>query len=92
MRSHEKEKAFPSGDAMIAGYYACMYFHLFNAPYAIFLITVLAGLGRVYAHCHWFGDIIAGGIIGVIFGHFYFANPYFYKVAWPLEDVILFRL
>lgn len=62
---------FPSGHALIASYIlTClllMKFSYIKCFFAIILITLI-GLSRYYKHCHTPLQVIAGIILGVIFG------------------------
>jgi len=91
MRDREKEKSMPSGDSVAAAYYVTMYFYLFDASPWIFVGIPLVAMGRVYAHCHWFGDTIVGGVLSVIIAHFLFSAPYFASLSKPFI-VAVFKL
>ena len=61
MRDLEHGKAMPSGDAAAGAFFCGIYAYLFGLPfYAWAIFTILVSLGRVYVHCHWIGDTIAG--------------------------------
>ena len=66
MRDLEHGKSMPSGDAAAAAYFCGMYFYLFDFPWLLPCI-VLCSLGRVYVHCHWFGDTVIGCLFGMLF-------------------------
>ena len=54
----------PSGDSAICAYECTWLLIIFKMPLFIVFILPLCMLGRVYAHCHWFGDTIFGSLIG----------------------------
>ena len=71
LRSKETNCSMPSGDAAQAALFA--FFIVYHFPYlylslgsASFLIKfiVLVSIGRVFHHCHYFGDTIVGAFIG----------------------------
>ena len=77
MRDQEKHKAMPSGDTFAASFFVGLYLNIFGFHWLWWCIVPLVGLGRVYVHCHWIGDTVVGGILGVIVQHFWCATPYF---------------
>ena len=77
MRDQEKQKAMPSGDTFAASFFVGLYTNIFGAHWLLWICVPLVGLGRVYVHCHWIGDTIVGGILGVIVQHYWCASPYF---------------
>ena len=90
MRDRENKGRFhsmPSGDAAAGAFICITIAFLFNCP------MILAGipftcLGRVYAHCHWFGDTLVGAFIGVIAGY-YFYHVYFKQLSHPVFVAIM---
>ena len=85
MRDLEHGKAMPSGDAAAGAFFCGIYAYLFGLPfYAWAIFTILVSLGRVYVHCHWIGDTIAGSILGVAFTYFTFSEAYMGKLSYPL--------
>ena len=74
----------PSGDTMAAAYFVSLYFWLFHCSPLAFLIVVMAGFGRVYVHCHWFGDCIVGGVLGTACGYLLFSPGFFRILVNPL--------
>ena len=65
MRSREPGKSMPSGDTLAAAYFCIFYIFIFKAPIWICVCIPLVALGRVYTHCHWIGDTLVGGLLGV---------------------------
>ena len=59
--------SMPSGDSS-AGALCCFEFAVMLGLPAIYVILPLVMCGRVYHHCHWFGDTIAGAVIGSLWG------------------------
>ena len=84
MRDLEHNYSMPSGDTLAAAYFTSVYFYVFGAHWTIFVCVCLAALGRVYVHCHWLGDTLVGGVLGLIVSHFVLANPYFVILSKPL--------
>ena len=39
-----------------------------------FRYVALVAVGRVFYHCHYFGDTLAGGILGMLIGNLLEAN------------------
>jgi undecaprenyl-diphosphatase len=73
----EAEFSFPSGHATLAAIYFLLLIYLFKDEIAdktkkyiligvdIFLI-LLIGFSRIYLNVHWFTDVIAGFVLGVL--------------------------
>ena len=59
--------SMPSGDSYAAAVFCMVYWQLFGEP-AVWLILPLVCCGRVYYQCHWFGDTLAGSIVGAFWG------------------------
>lgn len=57
----------PSGDSAAAALFCFLYCTMLNLP-TVYIILPLVMLGRVYYHCHWFGDTIIGVLIGTFWG------------------------
>lgn len=58
----------PSGDATAAGVYCFILCHVLGMQW-IYILLPLVMMGRVYYHCHWFGDTIIGAFMGTIWGY-----------------------
>ena len=84
MRDLEHGYSMPSGDTLAAAYFTSVYFYIYGANWLIFLCIGLTAIGRVYVHCHWLGDTLVGGILGLVVSHFILANPYFTFLSKPL--------
>jgi membrane-associated phospholipid phosphatase len=90
MRAREHGKSMPSGDAACCAFMATWMYLLFRNPFGALIILPLNMAGRVYVHCHWFGDTIVGAMIGSVFAFItvsnfrYLASPFFFCVmqAW----------
>ena len=63
--------SFPSGDSLQAGFFSTFFFLLYGNVFYLFVYPLVA-FARVYYKCHWIGDTIFGGMIGVVFGYIYF--------------------
>ena len=55
--------SMPSGDSAAAAVFCCLIAHELRFP-LVYVILPLVMMGRVYYHCHWFGDTIVGIMIG----------------------------
>ncbi len=71
LRSKEVNCSMPSGDAAQGSCFAffmCYYFPYFYTSLGAttFLIKFIAlvSVGRVFHHCHYFGDTVAGAFLG----------------------------
>lgn len=72
LRKHEAGTwSMPSGDTAAASVFCFMYTAFLGLP-SIYIILPLVCCGRVYYHCHYFGDTIIGAIIGTLWGVFMF--------------------
>ena len=80
----------PSGDTLACAYFLGCFFYIFDANWTIFIIVILCALGRVYVHCHWIGDTIVGGLLGMVMTYFVWADPYFATLAKPFLKLIVF--
>lgn len=62
-----KDFSFPSGHATtaFAAAAALAYFDK-KRKYLYYIVAGLIGLSRIYLQCHYFGDVIAGAIIGFL--------------------------
>ena len=90
MRDREHRGRFhsmPSGDSAAAGFFCVALGYLFNFPFIVISIPFTC-LGRVYVHCHWFGDTLIGAIIGSTFSFIVF-NLYFEKLSPPLFIAVM---
>lgn len=70
-RFMETNNSMPSGDSMQAAvftYYICFAFFEMTPLQILIaiLFIILIGLARVYYRCHYFGDVVVGGILGYI--------------------------
>ena len=90
MRDLEHGMAMPSGDTYACAFFCGLYYYIFNAHWIIYLCVPMVALGRVYVHCHWIGDTIVGGIVGIISSYYWFGSPYFSIMAKPFI-MILFK-
>ena len=77
--------SMPSGDAAAAALFCYLYYSMLKLP-AVYLILPLVMLGRVYYHCHWFGDTIVGVLIGTFWGIIAYAK--FALLFLPLAKAI----
>jgi membrane-associated phospholipid phosphatase len=59
--------SMPSGDAAAAALFCFLYATMVNLP-LVYLLLPLVMLGRVYYHCHWFGDTFFGAVVGTLWG------------------------
>ena len=75
LRKYENNKSMPSGDAAQASIY--IYFLMTNFPKAFMSLggpfgssqfVLIVCFARVYFHCHYIGDVLAGCFIGTIVG------------------------
>ena len=49
--------------------------YLFFGSYSILTLITLVGFSRVYFRCHWIGDTLVGGVLGILYafiGYAYF--------------------
>jgi hypothetical protein len=53
----------PSGDASAAALFCFMFFVVLDLKFVYFILPLVM-CGRVYYHCHWFGDTIVGVAVG----------------------------
>jgi undecaprenyl-diphosphatase len=67
------EKSFPSDHASIAFALAFMVF-LYNKKYGTILLVIafLIAIGRILAGVHYFYDIIAGALVGIISAYIFY--------------------
>jgi len=66
MRKKEHGKSMPSGDSASCAFMQTMLFLIFGSTWGLIFILPMTMAARVYVHCHWFGDTIAGGVIGIL--------------------------
>jgi membrane-associated phospholipid phosphatase len=71
LRSRETNCSLPSGDAAQASLFSFLLmnnfpkaFWIFGGPFGTAQFVLAVGFARMYFHCHWFGDIVAGLLIG----------------------------
>ena len=77
LRSKETNCSFPSGDAAQSAL-LCMHiminykatFYLAGGVVGVGQLMISVSFARVYFHCHWIGDVLAGSVIGLFFGFF----------------------
>jgi len=84
MRDLEHGKSMPSGDAAAAAFFCGTYFYLFNFHWLTFIVVPLVCFGRVYVHCHWFGDTIIGAFMGHLFALICYRKESYSILAWPI--------
>lgn len=64
--------SFPSGHTVFAFFIAYIMVGRFNITgvkkYAIYLLAILVGFSRIYLGVHFFGDVLAGAVLGTMFG------------------------
>ena len=93
MRSVENGTfSMPSGDSAAAAVFCTLIACEMNLP-LIYFVLPLVMAGRVYYHCHWWGDTIAGAVIGVAWAILfvvYFDKfvPFF---AWVAGDNVFIK-
>jgi membrane-associated phospholipid phosphatase len=87
MRSKEKGKSMPSGDAAAAALITGIYLFCFGTALPLLIVLPLVCLGRVYVHCHWFGDTILGSMMGITFAYLTWSPQFFCVLAMPLYHV-----
>lgn len=63
--------AMPSGDSAAAACFCFMYTAFLRLP-SVYIILPLVCCGRVFFHCHYFGDTFIGSIVGTLWGLFVF--------------------
>lgn len=89
LRSLENNGSFPSGDTaqgsllafFIMYQYPYLYVGLGETSFLVKFICMVA-IGRVFHHCHFFGDTIFGALIG-----FLVAAGFFYSDIWVTVPV-----
>ena len=80
MRDIEHGKAMASGDSACCYLFCSIYWVVFGWNFKMMVVPLVC-LGRVYVHCHWIGDTIAGVLIGIIVSYFTFSKEYFPTMA-----------
>lgn len=82
--------SFPSGHSVRAGLIVVLAFHTFSQPRIIVLFVIWAFLmifSRVATGVHYFLDVLAGFILGLLVGWFWIAlQPYFFTTFSYLFD------
>ena len=58
----------PSGDSTFGAQFLAVVAFTFNAPWLLCFIPFVM-IGRIYFHCHWILDTIAGAAIGMSFAY-----------------------
>ena len=66
-KAEEGTYSMPSGDSSAAALFCFEYCFMMGLP-AVYLLLPLVMCGRVYYHCHWFGDTIIGALVGTAWG------------------------
>lgn len=82
--TEEGTYSMPSGDSTAAGLYCYILCHVLGMQW-IYVLLPLVMMGRVYYHCHWFGDTIIGAGMGTVWG--FVAYHYFYLFV-PLAKIV----
>ena len=59
-----ENESFPSGDTAAGSAWAAAMSVLTGSPLWL-LVPPMVAFARVYFHCHWLGDTVAGAVIGV---------------------------
>ena len=86
LRTKETNYSMPSGDAAQGSLFA--FFIMYHFPYlymslgeSTFLLKfiTLVAIGRVFHHCHYFGDTI----VGALFGFLVVASLHYSEVSVP---------
>ena len=85
--TEEGTYSMPSGDSTAAGLYCFILCYVAGMQW-IYLLLPLVMMGRVYYHCHWFGDTIIGAVMGTAWGfvaknYFFLLLPFAKFVAGP---------
>ena len=88
MRDREKGKSMPSGDSFAAVYLTAIYLWVYGNPWPLIICMPMVSIGRVFVHCHWIGDTIAGSIIGLLTSYYLFSPKYFATISIPLFRAI----
>ena len=57
-------KSMPSGDTAAGSFILSVYGHIFLHNWIPMIGIPMVAMGRVYQHCHWFGDTIIGAMVG----------------------------
>jgi len=60
------EKSFPSGHSTSAFMSAAILNHFYNRPAAFFSLATTVAISRVYLEDHYFSDVLAGALTGLI--------------------------
>lgn len=66
-QTEEGTFSMPSGDSSAAALFCLMFFAVLDLKLVYFILPLVM-CGRVYYHCHWFGDTIVGVAVGTIWG------------------------
>lgn len=74
----------PSGDCSAAALFCFIVGTILDLP-GVYLILPFVMCGRVYYHCHWFGDTIIGVLVGTFWGVLAYTQ---FKYAEPLAILI----
>jgi membrane-associated phospholipid phosphatase len=77
-------KSMPSGDSAACAFTCVMYYYSFHLPlWMVITLILLTMCGRVYQHCHWFGDTIVGAGLGAVFAYVLFKETYYRQLGEP---------
>lgn len=67
-------KSFPSGHTVaafsVASVFASQYRKTIWVPILSYSLASVAGISRVYENRHWFSDVFAGAVLGIVTGKF----------------------
>ncbi len=67
-----RDYSFPSGHTVFAFFIAYILTHRFQfvgiKKYVIYFLAILVGFSRIYLGVHYLGDVLAGAILGSLFG------------------------
>ena len=85
-KKQEMMRAMPSVDTMWSVTLSLPYAIQFNYAWFPYFFIPIVGLGRVYAHAHWLGDVAVGLVVGLVFG-IAFWGPYFAPFSKPIFDL-----
>ena len=84
MRDREHGKSMPSGDSCAAAFLMGVYLWFYGNVLPLILVLPMVCMGRVYVHCHWFGDTIVGSIMGLWICYYFYTPEWFGFLAAPM--------
>jgi membrane-associated phospholipid phosphatase len=91
-RTKETNGSFPSGDTAQAALFAFFikynFEHIFvqlGGDFFIIKFITLVAFARVFHHCHYFGDTIAGGLLGYSVATAFYAL----EIVLPVPELLL---